>query len=58
MMFGWMIAFLGLGIVVGIKVMSSCLNDYVKEGIMQRRGRIYRIIDITDKLQGVNDDHA
>ncbi|EOV3130174.1 hypothetical protein ACOB7R_003839 [Enterobacter hormaechei] len=57
-MFGWMIAFWGLGIVIGSMVMSSCLNDYVKEGIMQRRGRIYRIIDITDKLQEVNDDHA
>ncbi|MBN4792112.1 hypothetical protein H3298_16850 (plasmid) [Enterobacter cloacae] len=58
MMLGWMIAFLGGGIVIGSMVMSSCLNDYVKEGIMQRRGRIYRIIDITDKLQEVNDDHA
>ncbi|WP_241030024.1 hypothetical protein [Enterobacter cloacae] len=57
-MLGWMIAFLGGGIVIGSMVMSSCLNDYVKEGIMQRRGRIYRIIDITDKLQEVNDDHA
>lgn len=58
MMLGWMIAFFGGGIVIGSMVMSSCLNDYVKEGIMQRRGRIYRIIDITDKLQEVNDDHA
>ncbi|MGU9631263.1 hypothetical protein [Klebsiella pneumoniae] len=27
-------------------MMLSCINDYVKRGLMERRGRVYRIIDI------------
>ena len=49
-MLGWMIVFLVVGIVIGSLVMSSCINDYVKAGVMQRRGRIYRIVDIIEIL--------
>ncbi|ENL8729009.1 hypothetical protein AB6I73_003971 [Citrobacter amalonaticus] len=56
MMLGWMIVFLVLGIVIGSLVMSSCINDYVNTGVMQRRGRIYRIVDITDTLKEESDD--
>lgn len=52
MMLGWMIVFLGVGFVIGTLVMLSCINDYVKCGLMERRGRIYRIIDITNTLKG------
>ncbi|HFU8694034.1 TPA: hypothetical protein ACH7I7_004466, partial [Escherichia coli] len=27
-------------------------------GVMQRRGRIYRIVDITDTLKEIKDDHV
>ena len=30
MMLGWMIAFLAVGFFIGIVVMSSCINDYIK----------------------------
>ncbi|THE34126.1 hypothetical protein DJ495_27060 [Raoultella ornithinolytica] len=53
-MLGWMIVFLVVGIVIGSLVTSSCINDYVKAGVMQRRGRIYRIVDITYTLKGVS----
>lgn len=57
-MLGWMIVFLVVGIVIGSLVMSSCINDYVKVGVMQRRGRIYRIVDITYTLKEIKDDHV
>ncbi|HGU9300043.1 TPA: hypothetical protein ACNBQB_005069, partial [Escherichia coli] len=41
-MLGWMIAFLAVGFLIGIVVMSSCINDYIKSGVIERRGRIYR----------------
>ena len=47
-MLGWMIVFLVVGIVI----------DYVKAGVMQRRGRIYRIVDITYTLKEIKDDHV
>lgn len=56
MILGWMIVFLGVGFVIGMLVMFSCINDYVKRGLMERRGRIYRIIDITDTLKETGDD--
>lgn len=56
MMLGWMIVFLGVGFVIGILVTSSCINDYVKRGLMERRGRIYRIIEITNTLKETGDD--
>ncbi|ECG0706294.1 hypothetical protein DL122_11470 [Salmonella enterica subsp. salamae] len=56
MMLGWIIVFLGGGFVIGILVMSSCINDYVKRGLMERRGRIYRIIEITNTLKETGDD--
>lgn len=57
-MLGWMIVFLVVGIVIGSLVMSSCINDYVKACVMQRRGRIYRIVDITYTLKEIKDDHV
>lgn len=48
--------FLGVGFVIGTLVMLSCINDYVKRGLMERRGRVYRIIDITDTLKETGDD--
>ncbi|HGP2101983.1 TPA: hypothetical protein ACLGVO_004413 [Salmonella enterica] len=51
-----MIVFLGVGFVIGILVMSSCINDYVKRGLMERRSRIYRIIEITNTLKETGDD--
>ena len=57
-MLGWMIVFLVVGIVIGSLVTSSCINDYVKTGVMQRRGRIYRIVDITHTLKEIKDDHV
>ncbi|HBX1410316.1 TPA: hypothetical protein MIP50_19015 [Klebsiella pneumoniae] len=56
MMLVWMIVFLGVGFVIGTLVMLSCINDYVKCGLMERRGRIYRIIDITNTLKETGDD--
>ncbi|ECZ0129628.1 hypothetical protein F7797_18430 [Salmonella enterica subsp. enterica serovar Newport] len=56
MMLGWMIVFWGVGFVIGVLVMSSCINDYVKRGLMERRGRVYRIIDITNTLKETGDD--
>lgn len=56
MMLGWMIVFLGVGFVIGILAMSSCINDYVKRGLMERRGRIYRVIEITNTLKETGDD--
>ncbi|EBF9468606.1 TPA: hypothetical protein ACJ263_004465 [Salmonella enterica subsp. enterica serovar Newport] len=57
-MLGWMIVFLVVGIVIGSLVMSSSINDYVKAGVMQRRGRICRIVDITYTLKEIKDDHV
>lgn len=37
MILGWMIVFLGVGFVIGMLVMFSCINDYVKRGLMERR---------------------
>lgn len=34
MMLGWMIAFLAVGFLIGIVVMSSCINDYIKSGVI------------------------
>ncbi|ECJ9216203.1 hypothetical protein FQO80_21880 [Salmonella enterica] len=56
MMLGWMIVFCGVGFVIGVLVMFSCINDYVKRGLMERRGRVYRIIDITNTLKETGDD--
>ncbi|HBX8077555.1 TPA: hypothetical protein MIH20_10505 [Klebsiella pneumoniae] len=56
MMLGWMIVFLGVGFVIGTLVMLSCINDYVKCGLMERRAGIYRIIDITNTLKETGDD--
>ncbi|QRG81378.1 hypothetical protein JM656_05195 [Citrobacter sp. R56] len=58
MMLGWMIVFLVVGIAIGSLVMSSSINDYVKAGVMQRRGRIYRIVDITYTLKEIKDDYV
>ncbi|WP_238929231.1 hypothetical protein [Citrobacter sp. R56] len=57
-MLGWMIVFLVVGIAIGSLVMSSSINDYVKAGVMQRRGRIYRIVDITYTLKEIKDDYV
>ena len=38
MMLGWMIAFLAVGFLIGIVVMSSFINDYIKSGVIERRG--------------------
>ncbi|WP_232415904.1 hypothetical protein [Klebsiella oxytoca] len=51
-----MIVFLGVGFVIGTLVTLSCINDYVKRGLMERRGRVYRIIDITNTLKETGDD--
>lgn len=56
MMLGWMIVFLAVGIVIGSLVTPSCINDYVKSGVMERRGRIYRIVDITHTVKEIKDD--
>lgn len=56
MMLGWMIVFLVVGIVIGSLVTSSCINDYVNSGVMERRGRIYRIVDITHTVKEIKDD--
>lgn len=56
MMLGWMIVFLGVGFVIGTLVTLSSINDYVKRGLMERRGRVYRIIDITNTLKEIGDD--
>ncbi|HIB1111834.1 TPA: hypothetical protein ACWS7C_003401, partial [Escherichia coli] len=55
-MLGWMIAFLAVGFFIGIVVMSSCINDYIKSGVIERRGRIYRIVEITNTLKEIKDD--
>ena len=56
MMLGWMIAFLAVGFFIGIVVMSSCINAYIKSGVIERRGRIYRIVEITNTLKEIKDD--
>ncbi|HAO0680788.1 TPA: hypothetical protein IG155_002455 [Escherichia coli] len=56
MMLGWMIAFLAVGFLIGIVVMSSCINDYIKNGVIERRGRIYRIVEITHTVKEIKDD--
>lgn len=56
MMLGWMIVFLVVGIVIDSLVTSSCINDYVNSGVMGRRGRIYRIVDITHTVKEIKDD--
>ena len=56
MMLGWMIVFFGVGLVIGTLVTLSSINDYVKRGLMERRGRVYRIIDITNTLKETGDD--
>ena len=53
MMLGWMLVFLVFGMVVGSLLVGSSINDRLKAGVIERRGRIYRITDITDKLQDV-----
>lgn len=35
MMFGWMIVFLVVGFLIGIVVMFSCINDYIKSGVIE-----------------------
>lgn len=57
-MLGWMIVFLVVGIVIGSLVTSSCHQRLRKAGVMQRRGRIYRIVDITYTLKEIKDDHV
>lgn len=56
MMLGWMIAFLAVGFFIGIVVMSICINDYIKNGVIERRGRIYRIVEITNTVKEIKDD--
>ncbi|HAX4781626.1 TPA: hypothetical protein JZF42_003649 [Escherichia coli] len=56
MMLGWMIAFLAVGFLIGIVVMSSCINDYIQSGVIERRGRIYRIVEITHTVKEIKDD--
>ncbi|EPY7160914.1 TPA: hypothetical protein QIW90_005312 [Klebsiella variicola] len=51
-----MIVFLGVGFIIGTLVTLSSINDYVKRGLMERRGRVYRIIDITNTLKETGDD--
>ncbi|KWW08236.1 hypothetical protein VL22_0201205 [Escherichia fergusonii] len=58
MMLGWMIVFLVVGIVIGSLVTSSCINDYVNSDVMERRGRIYRIVDITHTVKEIKDDRT
>ncbi|WP_244589532.1 hypothetical protein [Escherichia coli] len=55
-MLGWMIAFLAVGFLIGIVVMSICINDYIKSGVIERRGRIYRIVEITHTVKEIKDD--
>ncbi|HGT6337678.1 TPA: hypothetical protein ACM3Z0_004572 [Escherichia coli] len=55
-MLGWMIAFLAVGFFIGIVVMSSCINGYIKSGVIERRGRIYRIVEITNTVKEIKDD--
>ncbi|HHK9121011.1 hypothetical protein [Escherichia coli] len=55
-MLGWMIAFLAVGFLIGIVVMSNCINDYIKSGVIERRGRIYRIVEITRTVKEIKDD--
>ncbi|WP_149012426.1 hypothetical protein [Escherichia fergusonii] len=57
-MLGWMIVFLVVGIVIGSLVTSSCINDYVNSDVMERRGRIYRIVDITHTVKEIKDDRT
>ncbi|EEL2872434.1 hypothetical protein G6162_004146 [Salmonella enterica] len=57
MMLGWMLVFLVVGIVIGVMVTYSCTGDYVKAGVMQRGSRVYRIVEITDTLKEIKDDH-
>lgn len=58
MMLGWMIVFMFFGMIVGSLLVGSSINESLKAGVIERRGRIYRITDITDKLPEVKDDHA
>ncbi|WP_376751342.1 hypothetical protein, partial [Cronobacter sakazakii] len=39
-------------------IMTDRISDYVKAGVMERRGRIYRIVDVTDTLKEIKDDHV
>ncbi|MDT3591132.1 hypothetical protein, partial [Cronobacter sakazakii] len=43
-MLGWMLLYLLIGIVIGGLIMTDRISDYVKAGVMERRGRIYRIV--------------
>lgn len=57
-MLGWMLLYLLIGIVIGGLIMADRISDYVKAGVMERRGRIYRIVDVTDTLKEIKDDHV
>ncbi|EOY5082255.1 TPA: hypothetical protein ACWQLD_005152 [Escherichia coli] len=55
-MFGWMLAYLAIGVFIGVAVMSRCINDYIKNGVIERRGRIYRIVEVTHIVKEIKDD--
>ena len=57
-MLGWKLLYLLIGIVIGGLIMTDRISDYVKAGVMERRGRIYRIVDVTDTLKEIKDDHV
>ncbi|EHR9796182.1 hypothetical protein AB4W84_003958 [Salmonella enterica] len=57
-MLGWMLLYLLIGIIIGGLIMADRISDYVKAGVMERRGRIYRIVDVTDTLKEIKDDHV
>ncbi|EPN9334064.1 hypothetical protein [Cronobacter sakazakii] len=57
-MLGWMLLYLLIGIVIGGLIMTDRISDYVKAEVMERRGRIYRIVDVTDTLKEIKDDHV
>lgn len=57
-MLGWMLLYLLIGIIIGGLIMADRISDYVKAGVMERRGRIYRIVDVTNTLKEIKDDHV
>ncbi|EIV2971801.1 MULTISPECIES: hypothetical protein [Cronobacter] len=57
-MLGWMLLYLLIGIIIGGLIMADRISDYVKAGVMERRGRIYRIVDVTDTFKEIKDDHV
>lgn len=57
-MLGWMLLYLLIGIIIGGLIMADRISDYVKAGVMERGGRIYRIVEVTNTLKEIKDDHV